>query len=66
MTTGHRHFEDTRDLGLDHRKMVKFNPGISQSLSKVFLSKNMKLELCLYFEKNKKEMITQNIALGNA
>ena len=27
------------------RKMVKFNPGLSQILSKVFLSKNMSLEL---------------------
>ena len=28
-------------LGLVPRKMVKFNPGLSQVLSKVFLSKNM-------------------------
>ena len=27
------------------RKTVKFNPGLSQILSKVFLSKNMQLEL---------------------
>ena len=31
------------------RKMVKFNPGLSQILSKVFLSKNMLLELTKYF-----------------
>ena len=30
------------------RKMVKFNPGLSQILSKVFLSKNMQLELTKY------------------
>ena len=30
-------------------KMVKFNPGLSQILSKVFLSKNMLLELTKYF-----------------
>ena len=28
--------------------MVKFNPGLSQILSKVFLSKNMQLELTKY------------------
>ena len=28
-------------LGLVPQKMVKFNPGLSQILSKVFLSKNM-------------------------
>ena len=27
------------------QNMVKFNPGLSQILSKVFLSKNMQLEL---------------------
>ena len=31
------------------RKTVKFNPGLSQILSKVFLSKNMLLELTKYF-----------------
>ena len=31
------------------RKIVKFNPGLSQILSKVFLSKNMLLELTKYF-----------------
>ena len=30
------------------RKTVKFNPGVSQILSKVFLSKNMSLELTTY------------------
>ena len=30
------------------RKMVKFNPGLSQILSKVFLSKNMSLEVKKY------------------
>ena len=29
------------DLGLVPRKMVKFNPGLSQILSKVFLYKNV-------------------------
>ena len=39
-------------LGPVPQKMVKFNPGLSQISSKVFLSKNMKLELtkhCLAF-----------------
>ena len=31
------------------RKVVKFNPGLSQILSKVFLSKNMLLERTKYF-----------------
>ena len=30
------------------RKMIKFNPGLSLTLSKVFLSKNMQLELTKY------------------
>ena len=30
------------------RKMIKFNPGLSQILSKVFLSKNMQLKLSKY------------------
>ena len=30
------------------RKMVNFNPGLSQILSKVFLSKSMSLELTKY------------------
>ena len=29
--------------------MVKFNPGLSQILSNVFLSKNMSLELTKYY-----------------
>ena len=29
--------------------MVKFNPGLSQILSKIFLSKNMLLEITKYF-----------------
>ena len=36
-------------LGPLPRKMVKFNPGLSQILSKVFLSKNLLLELTKYF-----------------
>ena len=35
-------------LGLVPRKMVKFNPELSQVLSKVFLSYNMQLELTKY------------------
>ena len=35
-------------LGRVPRKMVKFNPGLSQILSKVFLSKNTWLELTKY------------------
>ena len=34
--------------GLVPQKMVKFNPGLSQMLSNVFLSKNMSLELTKY------------------
>ena len=30
------------------REMVNFNPGLSQTLSKVFLSENMQLELTKY------------------
>ena len=37
------------DQGPVPLKMVKFNPGLSQILSKVFLSKNMLLELTKYF-----------------
>ena len=37
------------DLGPVPRKMVKFNPGLFQILSKVFLSKNMLFELTKYF-----------------
>ena len=36
-------------LGPVPRKVVKFNPGLSQTLSKVFLSKNMLLDLTKYF-----------------
>ena len=48
--------------------MVKSNPGLSQILSKVFLSKNMSLELtksvllCL----RDSVMIAQNVTLSNA
>ena len=35
----------TNYLGLVPQKMVKFNPGLSWILSKVFFSKNMQLEL---------------------
>ena len=34
--------------GPSPRKMVKFNPGLSQILRKVFLCKNMSLELTKY------------------
>ena len=37
-----------KDQGLVPRKMIKFNPGLSLTLSKVFLSKNMQLELTKY------------------
>ena len=36
-------------LGPVPRKMLQFNPGISQILSKVFLSENMSLELTNQF-----------------
>ena len=42
-------FGDNLFLGPVPRKIVKFNPGLSQVLSKVFLSKNMLLELTKYF-----------------
>ena len=35
-------------MGPVPRKMVKFNPGLSLVLSKVFLSKDMRLELKIY------------------
>ena len=35
------HWLTVTSLGLVPQKMVKFNPGLSQILSKVFLSKNM-------------------------
>jgi len=34
--------------GLVPQKLVKFNPGLSEILVKVFLSKNMQLELTKY------------------
>ena len=48
--------------------MVKFNPGLSQILSRVFLSKIMQLELTNTVEPllRKIETITQNVTLGNA
>ena len=58
-----------RAQGLVPRKMVKFNLGLSQILSKVFLYKNMFLDLtkyCCAFTSKKKEMIAQNVPLGNA
>ena len=42
-------FGDNLFLGPVPRKIVKFNPGLSQVLSKVFLSKNILLELTKYF-----------------
>ena len=38
-------FFSPKALGLVPRKMVQFNPGLSQILSKVFLSENMSPEL---------------------
>ena len=51
--------------------MVKFNPRLSQTLSKVFLSKNhvtraYKNSVMPLLTKKKKEMITQNVTLSNA
>ena len=50
------------------RKMVQFNPGLSQILSKVFLSKNMPSELTnqLCLSTRFTVMITQNVFLSNA
>ena len=48
--------------------MVEFNPGLSQILSKVFLSKNMQLELskyCWAFTPRYSIMITQNVTPNN-
>ena len=49
--------------------MVKFNLGLSQILSKVFLSKNMQLELtkyCCYAPLLRGTvMLTQNVTLNN-
>ena len=45
--------------------MIKFNPGLSQILSKVFLSKNMLLELtkyCCVFTWNDNTKIAMNTA----
>ena len=36
-------------MGPVPRKLVKFDPGLSQILSKVFLYKNMSLKLTKYF-----------------
>ena len=38
------------DLGLVSRNMVKFNPGLSQISSTVFLSRGYKQMLGLYYE----------------
>ena len=53
-------------LGLVPRKMAEFNPGLSKILSKViFLSKNM-YEHTVVPLPQEKEIITQNVTLGNA
>ena len=53
-------------LGLVPRKMVEFNPGLSKVLSKVILlSKNM-YEHTFVPLLQEKEIITQNVTLGNA
>ena len=53
-------------LGLVPRKMVEFNPGLSKVLSKVILlSKNM-YEHTFEPLLQEKEIITQNVTLGNA
>ena len=38
----------TKPLGPVHGKMVKFNPGLNQTSSTVFLSKNKQLEVTKY------------------
>ena len=53
-------------LGLVPRKMAEFNPGLSKILSKVILlSKNM-YEHTVMPLRQEKEIITQNVTLGNA
>ena len=52
------------------RKTVKFNPGLSQILSKVFLSKNMQLELYTKYcepllDQETVIITTQNFTLSN-
>ena len=42
------HWLSVTSHGLVPRMMVKFQPGLSQILSTVFLSKNMKLKLTKY------------------
>ena len=46
--------------------MVKFNPGLSQILNKVFLSQNMQLELTKTVEPLLRDtvMIRQNVTLS--
>ena len=48
------------------RKMVNFNPGLSQILGKVFLSKNMQRELKILFSLHSEIqlIITQNVTLS--
>ena len=51
--------------GLFPQKMVKFNPGLSQILSKVFLSKNMQFKFTNTVEPLLRDtvVITQNVTL---
>ena len=53
--------------GLVPRKVVKFNLGLSQILSKVFLSKDMQLELTKYYWAFTMRYgnETQNVTLSN-
>ena len=53
-------------LGLVPRKMAEFNPRLSKILNKVILlSKNM-YEHTVMPLRQEKEIITQNVTLGNA
>ena len=56
--------------GLSSRKMVNFNLGLNQILSKVFFSKNMQLKLTKHCwaltPRNSYVMISQNVTLNNS
>ena len=54
-------------LGLVPRKMAEFNPGLSKILSKVVLSRtSTSLQNTVVLLLHEKEIITQNVTLGNA
>ena len=61
-------FESFVLLGPVPRKMVKFNPGLSQISNTVFLSKSVQLEVTKYCWALLRDtvMITQNVTLNNA